>query len=50
MAQPTNTYATNDMVGIREDLADVIYNISPVEVPFLSSVPRTEASNVLHMV
>lgn len=29
MTQPTNTYATNDMVGIREDLAEAIYMISP---------------------
>jgi hypothetical protein len=48
MAQPTNTYSTNAMIGIREDLADVIYDISPVETPFLSSVAHTEASNVLH--
>lgn len=48
MAQPTNTFATNDMVGIREDLSDVIYDISPVEVPFLSMAPRVEASNTLH--
>ena len=48
MAQPTNTFATNDMVGIREDLADVIYNISPVETPFLSLIPTTTASNTLH--
>lgn len=48
MAQETGTFATNDMVGIREDLTDAIYNISPVETPFLSSVAHTTASNVLH--
>lgn len=48
MAQPTGTFATNDMVGIREDLADVIYDISPVETPFLSTVAHTEATNTLH--
>lgn len=48
MTQPTNTYATNDMTGIREDLVDVIYNISPVETPFLSMVPHTTASNTKH--
>lgn len=48
MAQPTNTFATNDMVGIREDLTDVIYNIAPIETPFLSSVAHTEATSVLH--
>jgi len=48
MAQPSSTYATNDMVGIREDLSDVIYNISPTETPFLSSVAKTEAKNTYH--
>lgn len=48
MTQPTNTYATNDMIGIREDLSDVIYNIAPIETPFLSMVARTTASNTLH--
>lgn len=48
MAQPTNTYATNDMVGIREDLVDVIYDVSPVETPVLSMAPRIEVSNTTH--
>lgn len=29
MAQPTNTLDSYDVRGIREDLSDVIYNISP---------------------
>jgi len=29
MAQPTNTFDSYDAKGIREDLSDVIYNISP---------------------
>jgi len=48
MAQPTNTFATNDMVGIREDLADVIYNISPAETPFFNLVPHVSASAMTH--
>lgn len=48
MAQPTNTFATNDMVGIREDLADVIYDISPLETPFLSSVAHVSATATTH--
>lgn len=48
MAQPTGTFATNDAVGIREDLSDVITNIAPFETPFYSSAKHTEASNVLH--
>lgn len=48
MAQPTNTYATNDMVGIREDLSNVIYNIAPVETPFFSMAGRVSVSNTNH--
>lgn len=48
MAQPTNTFATNDMVGIREDLSDVIYDISPTETPFLNMAPRVSVSNTNH--
>jgi hypothetical protein len=36
MAQPTNTFDTYDAVGIREDLQDVIYSISPTDTPFMS--------------
>ena len=48
MAQPTNTFATNDMIGIREDLVDVIYDVSPVETPVLSMAPRVDVSNTTH--
>ena len=48
MAQPTNTFATNDMIGEREDLSDVIYNIAPLDTPFLSSVAHTKATHTLH--
>lgn len=45
MAQPTNTFDSNDAVGIREDLSDIIYNISPEETPFYSKCKKTKASN-----
>jgi len=48
MAQPTNLFATNDMVGTREDLSDVIYNVSPVDVPFQSSVKFVGATSTKH--
>ena len=48
MAQPTNTFDTYDSVGEREDLSDVIYNISPTDTPFLSSAAKTAATAVLH--
>ena len=40
MAQPTNLFESYDMVGIREDLQDVIYDISPDETPFYTSLPE----------
>jgi hypothetical protein len=53
MALPTNTITAGasmptSAIGNREDLSDVIYMISPVDTPFISSVPRTKATAVLH--
>lgn len=48
MTVPTGTYQTYTTVGIREDLADVIYDISPVDTPFLSTVPKVTATATLH--
>lgn len=38
-----NGFTTYDARGIREDLADVIYNISPIDTPFVSNVGKTTA-------
>ena len=38
MAQLTNTFETYDAVGNREDLQNIIYNITPTETPFMSSI------------
>ena len=48
MAQPTNTFDSYDARGIREDLADVIYDISPSETPFYSSTAKVTATNTYH--
>tara|TARA_R110000823_G_scaffold307325_1_gene430320 strand:+ start:2083 stop:3039 length:957 start_codon:yes stop_codon:yes gene_type:complete len=48
MAQPTNTYDSYDMNGIREDLEDVIYDVSPSDTPFYSSASKTKATNTYH--
>ena len=48
MAAPTNTYTSAAAVGNREDLADVIYRISPTETPLLSLAERVSADNTLH--
>jgi hypothetical protein len=50
----TNTFGvgpeTNltQAVGIREDLTDVIYDISPTETPFMSNIGKTKATTTLH--
>ena len=48
MAQPSNTYDSYDLIGAREDLSNIIYNISPTDVPFMSNVGRTKATSILH--
>ena len=42
------TYQTYTAIGMREDLSDVIYSISPTDTPFFSSVGKTKATAVLH--
>ena len=41
-------YQTYTAIGIREDIADIIYSISPTETPFMSGVAKTKATNTLH--
>ena len=48
MAQPSDTFSSYDAIGNREDLSDVIYNISPTETPFMSSIARGTADATLH--
>lgn len=45
MAQPTGTFSTYQARGIREDLSDMIYNISPTETPFFSGCKKGSADN-----
>lgn len=47
MAQPANTFDSYDSVGIREDLSNVIYNVSPEETPLYSKAKKTSAKNTL---
>ncbi len=48
MAQPTNTFDGYDSVGNREDLSDIIFNVSPTETPFVSAIGKTKATNLNH--
>jgi len=48
MAFITNTFTTFNAKGLREDLGDIIYNISPTETPFMTGVAREKATAVFH--
>lgn len=48
MAQPTNTHSTYDAIGNREDLSDIIYDISPTKTPVLTMIPKTKATSTKH--
>lgn len=47
MAVVSGTYLKYDAKGLREDLSDAIYNISPQDTPFVSSAGRAKASGTL---
>jgi len=47
MAVPANTRLTFNGVQVREDLSDIIYNISPMDTPFMSGAGRGSCSNTL---
>tara|TARA_R110000851_G_scaffold332695_1_gene509544 strand:+ start:5972 stop:6928 length:957 start_codon:yes stop_codon:yes gene_type:complete len=48
MATPADTTSTYDAIGDREDLSDVIYDISPTSTPFLSGIAHTTATATNH--
>ena len=47
MAIATNTRTTYGAIGVREDLSNIIYNISPMDTPFISNVGKGSADNTL---
>ena len=48
MAVVTNTFLTYDAKGIREQLSNAIYNISPHETVFLSMMGKERVENTLY--
>ena len=48
MTVPTATFQQFQAIGVREDLTDFIYNISPTETPFMTAAARETAMNTLH--
>ena len=47
MAIATNTRTTYGAIGKREDLSNIIYNISPMETPFISGAGKGSIDNTL---
>jgi len=48
MGQLTNTFETYDVTGNREDLANIIYNITPTDTPFMSAIGTGTATFTKH--
>lgn len=48
MTIQTNAFSSYGAVGNREDLTNVIYNISPTDTPFMSSIGKSKAKAVKH--
>ena len=45
MSVPINTRQTYGAIGIREDLSNIIYNISPEDTPFMSGIGKSSCDN-----
>lgn len=48
MTQVAGTTDSYDLIGLAEDVEDVIYDVSPTETPFFSMCKKKKASNTLH--
>ena len=48
MAVFPGSYETYTVIGDREDLSDVIYNIDPLDCPVMASIGRGDGSNITH--
>jgi len=48
MAVPSNTYLRYTSIGVREDLANIIYSISPTDTPVMSSIGQSKATQTNH--
>ena len=48
MALPSNTFATYEAIGNREDLSDVVYRVDPTSTPFISAIETEKATGTFH--
>lgn len=48
MTAPTNTFLSSAAIGNREDLANIIYRIDPIDTPVVSLAAKAVATNTMH--
>jgi hypothetical protein len=48
MSVPTGTFQTYQAIGNKEDVSDLIFNISPTETPFTSMCKKVKSISTLH--
>jgi hypothetical protein len=48
MSVPSGTTQTYGVVGRREDLTDVIHDVSPTDTPFMTAIGKGTAKNTFH--
>lgn len=48
MTQPTGTFSSYDAAGNREDLIDLIYDVSPTDTPIMQAIGRKKATATAH--
>jgi hypothetical protein len=48
MTVPTDTFQATAAVGRREDLTDVIHDLSPTDTPFTTAIGKGSCSNTFH--
>lgn len=48
MAVPTGTFKSYEAIGKTEDLADIIYDVSPTKTPLMSNIKRYSCTSKFH--
>lgn len=48
MTAQTNSFSSYAAIGNREDLTNIIYNISPTDTPFMNTIGKSKASATKH--
>src|SRR5688572_20672341 len=47
MTVPAGTFQTHQAVGNKEDVSDIIWDISPDETPFISMIGRDKVKSIM---